>query len=310
MTLPGSYESGPVASQTVAAAHDVAAEATAVPARRRASLRQWELFFLLLPMLLLIVLIFDLPILNTAYWSISDPKTGALTLGHFRDFLEATAYLRIIWRTFFLSLEVTAATILLGYPLAYWATKLPPRWRIVVLGLVVTTFWVSILVRTYAWIVILGSAGLINRLLMWAGVVSRPIEFLYNEFGILVGMTNVLLPFLVLPLFAAMMRVDMRLLQVAETLGASRFRIFWQVFFPLTLPTLAASAILVFILSLGFYITPAVLGGGRVPLVANMMDLLINRFARWEIAAVVSVVLMVVTLSLYAVYQWLREKNA
>ena len=129
-----------------------------------------------------------------------------------------------------------------------------------------------------------------------------------TRLGILIGMANVLLPFLVLPLYAAMIRVDARLLQVAETLGASRLRIFWQVFFPLTVPTLAASAILVFILSLGFYITPAVLGGGRVPLIANMMDLLINRFARWEMAAVVSVVLMAITLSLYAVYQWLRER--
>jgi ABC-type spermidine/putrescine transport system permease subunit I len=215
----------------------------------------------------------------------------------------------VIWRTLIISLEVTIICIVTGYPLAYWATKLEPRWRIVVLGLVVTTFWVSILVRTYAWIVILGSAGLVNRSLQWLGVISSPIEFLYNELGILIGMTNVLLPFLVLPVFAMMMSIDRRLLQVAETLGASRIRIFWTVFFPLTVPTLAASAILIFILSLGFYITPAVLGGGRVPLIANMMDLLINRFARWEIAAVVSVVLMVITLSLYAVYQGLREQR-
>jgi ABC-type spermidine/putrescine transport system permease subunit I len=177
-----------------------------------------------------------------------------------------------------------------------------------VLGLVVMTFWVSILVRTYAWIVILGNGGLVNRALQWFGWTTKPVSFLYNEFGIIVGMTNVLLPFLVLPLIAAMLRVDKRLLQVAETLGASRLRIFWQVFFPLTVPTLAASSIMVFILSLGFYITPAVLGGGKVPLIANMMDMLINRFARWEMAAVVSVVLMAITLTLYAIYQWLRER--
>jgi ABC-type spermidine/putrescine transport system permease subunit I len=216
--------------------------------------------------------------------------------------------MRIIWRTLGVALEVTIITVLLGYPLAYWTTRLRPRLRMLVLTLVVVTFWVSILVRTYAWIVILGNAGLVNRALQGMGLTAKPIEFLYNETGILIGMANVLLPFLVLPLYAAMIRVDRRQLQVAETLGASRLRIFWQVFFPLTLPTLAASAILVFILSLGFYITPAVLGGGKVPLIANMMDLLINRFARWEIAAVVSVVLMAMTLSLYAVYQWLRER--
>ena len=267
-----------------------------------------DLVVLIAPLLFLIAAVFDLPLLNIVYWSVSDTDTGAFTLQHFRDFAASNAYLPIIWRTLVIALEVTLLTILLGYPLAYWVTKLRYRLRMVMLGLVVMTFWVSILVRTYAWIVILGNAGLVNRTLQWLGATDRPIEFLYNELGILIGMVNVLLPFLVLPLYAAMMRVDQRLLQVAETLGASRSRIFWQVFFPLTAPTLAASAILVFILSLGFYITPAVLGGGRVPLVANMMDLLINRFARWEVAAVVSVVLMLVTLPLYAVYQWLRER--
>jgi ABC-type spermidine/putrescine transport system permease subunit I len=282
----------------------------AAPSPARAGWRpRWDLILFLSPLLLLTLVIFDIPLLNTAYWAISDGKTGALTTQHFREFYESNAYMRIIWRTLAVALEVTAVTVLLGYPLAYWTTRLRPRLRVVVLGLVVMTFWVSILVRTYAWIVILGNAGLVNRSLQWLGVTTKPVEFLYNELGIVIGMTNVLLPFLVLPLFAAMIRVDTRLLQVAETLGASRTRIFWQVFFPLTVPTLAASAILVFILSLGFYITPAVLGGGKVPLIANMMDLLINRFARWEIAAVVSVVLMAITLSLYAVYQWLRERT-
>lgn len=294
---------------TDASASTLDAAAPGAAASRRSWPRpRWDLILLIAPLALLVGLIFDVPLLNTAYWSVSDPKSGALTTLYFREFIESNAYMRIIWRTLGISLKVTLATIVLGYPLAYWTTRLRPRLRMVVLGLVVMTFWVSILVRTYAWIVILGNAGLVNRGLQWLGVTTKPVEFLYNELGILVGMTNVLLPFLVLPLYAAMIRVDQRLLQVAETLGASRMRIFWQIFFPLTLPTLAASAILVFILSLGFYITPAVLGGGRVPLIANMMDMLINRFARWEIAAVVSVVLMAITLSLYAVYQWLRER--
>jgi putative spermidine/putrescine transport system permease protein len=205
---------------------------------------------------------------------------------------------------------VTVVTILLGYPLAYWATRLSDTARFVVLGLVVTTFWVSILVRTYAWIVVLGSAGLINRSLMGMGLIEKPVQFLYNEVGISIGMVNVLLPFLVLPLYAAMVRVDPRLMQVAQTMGAKPSRVFWQVFFPLTIGALVTSAILVFILALGFYITPAILGGGKVPLVANMMDLLINRVANWNMAAVVSVVLLAMTLSLYALYQRLRDGAA
>ncbi|GAB5468083.1 MAG: ABC transporter permease [Rhodospirillales bacterium] len=285
----------------------------AVPPERaapRARPFRADFLLLILPVFLLVVVVFDYPILNTIYWSVLDEETGRLTGAHFRDFWESRAYARVIWRTLVISAEVTLLTVLLGYPLAYWATKLQPRWRLLVLGLVVMTFWVSILVRTYAWIVILGSAGLVNRGLLFTGLIATPIQFLYNEVGILIGMVNVLLPFLVLPLFAAMLRIDPRLMQVAETMGAKPLRIFWQVYFPLTLPALITSSILVFILSLGFYITPAVLGGGRVPLIANMMDLLINRFANWEMAAVVSVVLLVVTLSLYLVYQRLRERQA
>jgi putative spermidine/putrescine transport system permease protein len=121
-------------------------------------------------------------------------------------------------------------------------------------------------------------------------------------------MVNVLMPFFILPVFSAMVGIDKQLVEVAETLGASRLRAFWTVFFPLSLPAVIASSILIFILSLGFYITPAILGGGRVVLVANMMDLLINRFANWEIAAVIAVVLMITTLALYAVYQVMRER--
>jgi putative spermidine/putrescine transport system permease protein len=226
-----------------------------------------------------------------------------------RDFVASDSYLRIIWRTVLISLQVTALCVLLGYPLAYWASRLPPRGRLVVLGLVVTTFWVSILVRTYAWIVILGSAGLVNRSLIGMGLIEKPIQFLYNETGILIGMVNVLLPFFVLPVYAAMARIDPRLSLVAASMGASATRIFWQVFLPLTLPAVATSAILVFILSLGFYITPAVLGGGRVPMIANMMDMMINRFANWEMAAVVSCVLLGMTVALYALYQRLREER-
>lgn len=268
-----------------------------------------EFFWLLAPMALLILLVFDLPILKTALWSVTDPKTGALTGHYYGEFFSTPIYVGVIWRTIRVAAEVTAVTVLFGYILAYWTTRLGPRARLVVSGIVVTTFWVSILVRTYAWIVILGNGGLVNRALVWLGLADAPVSFLYNELGIVIGMVNVLLPFFVLPVQAAMMRIDPHLTQVAETLGASQTRIFWLIFLPLTFPAVSTAAILIFILSLGFYITPAVLGGGRVPLVANMMDMMINRFADWEMAAVVSVILLFATLSLYTVYQFMRSRT-
>jgi putative spermidine/putrescine transport system permease protein len=270
--------------------------------------RRWEGFGFLAPLFLFALVVFDLPLLIVVVWSFSDPVAGFPSLGSYEAFIQSGSYARIIWRTFLIAGEVTIATALLGYPLAYWISRLEQRSQLIAIGIVTMTFWVSILVRTYAWIVMLGNGGILNRWLLSLGLVSRPVEFLYNERGVAIGMINVLLPFLVLPLYAAMRRIDPRLLHVAETLGASRLQIFWRVFFPLTAPALGASMVLVFILSLGFYITPAILGGGRVPLIANMMDLLINKFARWEMAAVNSVVLLTATLAFYALYQRLRGK--
>jgi putative spermidine/putrescine transport system permease protein len=287
-------------------ASELPAAESAYPTARRES--RWDYILFVLPLLLLALLVFDVPLLTTALWSIRHPDTGVLTTANYVEFVEAGYFLKIIWRTLVVAIEVTLLCALLGYPLAFWISRLPPKRQMLMLGIVVTTFWVSILVRTYAWIVILGNGGIVNRWLQGLGLTSKPVEFLYNENGVLLGMVNVLLPFLILPLAAAMRRVDPKLLQVAETLGASRMAIFWRVFFPLTVPALSAAMVLVFILSLGFYITPAILGGGKVPMIANMMDLLINKFARWEMAAVNAVVLLMLTLVLYAVYQRLRER--
>ncbi|QEW24995.1 ABC transporter permease [Roseovarius indicus] len=266
-----------------------------------------QILWLALPGLLLVVVVFDLPLLNTMRWSLGDPNDPP-TLRFYSEFAQSSVYGAVILRTLVLSAKVAALTALIGYPLAYWASGLSKRRQIAVIGLVVMTFWVSILVRTYAWIVVLGTNGIVNNAFADLGLTSEPISFLYNEISIIIGMVNVLMPFFILPVFSAMVGIDKQLVEVAETLGASRLRAFWTVFFPLSLPAVIASSILIFILSLGFYITPAILGGGRVVLVANMMDLLINRFANWEIAAVIAVVLMITTLALYAVYQVMRER--
>ena len=173
----------------------------------------------------------------------------------------------------------------------------------------VLPFWVSILVRTYAWIVVLGNGGLVNRSLQWLGLTDAPVSFLYNELGVTIGMANVLLPFLVLPLFAAMIRIDDRLMQAAASLGAPPRTIFWKVYFPLTLPALAAGALLVFILCLGFYVTPAILGGGRVPMISNLLDTLINQIPRWEQASAISTILLIVALLIFAGYRRARPQG-
>jgi ABC-type spermidine/putrescine transport system permease subunit I len=252
------------------------------------------------------LLAFNLPIVLMLGRSIGAPPD---VLAHYGQILERAVYLKVLGNTFRIAAIATLVCVLLGYPLAYWMRSLSPGRQLLAVALVVLPFWVSILVRTYAWIVILGNDGLVNRSLQGLGLSGAPVSFLYNQFGVVLGTANVLLPFLVLPLFAAMLKLDDRLLQAAASLGASRRTIFWRVFFPLTLPSLAAGAILVFILTLGFFITPAILGGGRVPMIANMLDLLINRLPRWELAAAISTVLLVLTLACYAAYRWVGTRS-
>ena len=259
------------------------------------------------PLLAVMFVAFNAPIvymLGLAFWN----KSGSFTLEHYAGLLEAPVYLKVLGNTMRIALIATLANVAIGYPLALWMRGLGHRARMIALALVVLPFWVSILVRTYAWIVVLGNGGLVNRGLQWSGLTDAPVSFLYNELGVTIGMANVLLPFLVLPLFAAMIRIDDRLLQAAASLGAPPRTIFWKVFFPLTLPALAAGTLLVFILCLGFYVTPAILGGGRVPMISNLLDTLINRIPRWEQASAISTILLVVTLLIFAAYRWFDRK--
>lgn len=249
------------------------------------------------------LVVFDVPLLVMLGWSVSNP---GLTLRHYATLFQVPVYLKVLANTGRIALVTTMLCVALGYPLAYWLRGLAGRGRLVGLLLLVLPFWISILIRTYAWIVILGNAGVVNRTLEAVGLIGAPLPILYNELGVTIGTVNVLLPFFVLPLYASMLRIDERLLQVAASLGAPQRSIFWRVFLPLTAPSVAAGAILVFMLTLGFYITPAVLGGGRVPMIANMLDMLINTLPRWELAAAISTIMLLLVSAFYLVSRTLR----
>ena len=259
------------------------------------------------PLLGLMVVAFNLPLLYMLALSVW-AKDGGITGDYYAELIDTTIYMRVLGNTLRISVVATLVNVAIGYPLAYWMRGLPPRAQFIAVALVITPFWISILVRTYAWIVVLGNNGMVNRLLLWSGAVDTPVSFLYNELGVMIGMANVLLPFLVLPLFASMLRIDDRLMQAAASLGAPTGTIFLKVFLPLTLPALAAGALLVFILCLGFYVTPAILGGGKVPMISNLLDMMINQYPRWEQASAVSTLLLIVTLAIFAGYRALDRK--
>jgi ABC-type spermidine/putrescine transport system permease subunit I len=188
--------------------------------------------------------------------------------------------------------------VLLGYPLAYLLSQLPQRAASICLIFVILPFWTSVLVRTYAWLVILQRRGIVNTWLLDAGLIEQPLALVNNLTGTMIGMTHVMLPCLVFPLYSAMKTIDPTYLRAAANCGASPMRAFWQVFFPMSLPGLSSGIVLVFTLCLGYYITPALLGGGKVVMWAMQIESSISLYSNWGAASALGVTLVLVTLGL------------
>ena len=187
-------------------------------------------------------------------------------------------YLRAYWRTIWIATATTALCVAVSYPVAYFiALKARERWKRVLLVLTIIPFWTSFLIRTYAWMLLLRSEGVINSALMGVGVTHEPVKLLYNDFAVLVGQVYGELPFMILPLYVALERLDVRLLEAAQDLGATRFWTFVKVTLPLSRPGLMAGVVLVFIPSLGAFITPDLLGGAKSVMIGNLIQ---NQFAQ------------------------------
>jgi putative spermidine/putrescine transport system permease protein len=216
--------------------------------------------------------------------------------------LTSRAMLQAIVTTNWISLLVTGVVLLMGYPIAYYlANRSGMRFTLVVFCIVVPYF-TSIIVRTYSWMVLLGRNGLINESLRHIGLIDTPLSLLYNKTSIVIGMTYVLLPYMVLTLFAAMRSIDRNLLLAARGMGASGPMIFWRVYLPLSLHGVISGALIVFILSIGFFITPALMGGPSDVMVAMLIERSVEITLDWTSASVMSLFLLAVTLVLYAVY--------
>ena len=187
-------------------------------------------------------------------------------------------YLPAYWRTIWIAVATTALCAIASYPVAYYiALRAPKRWKRVLLVMTVIPFWTSFLIRTYAWMLLLRSEGVINSALMSAGLINEPLKLLYNDFAVLVGQVYGELPFMILPIYVALERLDNRLLEAAQDLGASRFWAFVKVTLPLSKPGLMAGIALVFIPSLGAFITPDLLGGAKSAMIGNLIQ---NQFAQ------------------------------
>jgi len=210
---------------------------------------------------------------------------------------------RILLRTFEISAIVTLACLLLGYPLAYWLSTLPARQANVLMIVVLVPFWTSILVRVAAWIVLLQREGLVNKALMSMSIVGEPIALLFNRTGVIVSMTHILLPFMILPLYSVMKSVPTTYLRAAVSLGSPPLAAFFRVYVPQTWPGIGAGGLLVFILSIGYYVTPALLGGPNDQMLSYYIAQYTNVDVNWGMACALGTVLLSATLVLYAIYR-------
>ena len=246
------------------------------------------------PALLAIILIIFVPIGWLFSLSFIN-NVGEFSLENYQKMLEYKSYARVFVTTFKVSILSTMLCILIGYPLAYFLSQVSQRYSGFFLLAVLLPFWTSLLVRTYAWLVLLQRKGLINNFAIDMGFWELPLKLVHNLNGTLIGMVHIMLPYLVLPLYSTMKQIDKNAISAAANLGATPTQSFWLIFFPLSLPGVVAGGLIVFILCLGFYVTPVVLGGGRVIMVASQITAILENQFNWGAASALGVVLLFTT---------------
>lgn len=256
------------------------------------TMRRPIILLLLAPALLLVGLLFILPLAGVMGLTVHDGTS--FTLGPVRELLDSRVALVVLERTFLLAVTVTAICLLLGYPAAYFMSGLKPRTRAYVTYLILLPFWVSILIRTYTWIVILGREGIVNTGLAALGF--APVQVLYTNLAVQIGMVQILLPIVIITCLASMLDIEKDLVRAARSLGASKPQAFWKVFFPLSVSGAATGGLICFILCLGFFVTPALLGGRRSIIISNLIDLQVHQTLNWAFASVLATALLTVTL--------------
>ena len=290
------YEPPAEPSETTNRRPDQNRAATAIAHGR--SMRRSSGFAPALPALILLSVLFVFPVARFLGFSVE-----AGNLDWYAQALGKELYLRVLWNTFEIAVLVTFFCLLLGYPLGFLIATTTPFWATFGFVFVLLPLWTSVLVRTYAWMVLLGRNGVLNRLLIDTGVVSSPLPLLYNVTGVLIGMVHVLLPYMVLLIYGAVRRLDPAIVLAAQGLGASTWQIIWRIYVPLTMNGIFAGCVIVFVLSLGFFITPALLGGGRVIMIAVLIEQQVRETLNWPFAAALSAVLLTATLLVYALAQ-------
>lgn len=243
------------------------------------------------PLPILLLLAYAAPFLGVASWSVTLPQWG---FSHYIALVSDPLVLSVIARTLRICVTVTIASVAIAYVLAFVWVRGTQRQSLIVEFCVLVPFWISVLTRAFGWVALLSNKGLVNTWGQDLGLIGEPLALVRNEFGVIVGMTHYLVSFAVMPLASTMRQVDDRVLMAARGLGAGGLRIFWSVLLPMTLPGIIGATLLVFVFSLGFFITPAILGGGRSVMIAELVYVRIFQSPDWGLAAAISVAMVLI----------------
>jgi putative spermidine/putrescine transport system permease protein len=275
--------------------------------------QKWAFLLLLLPPLLFLIVFFVVPMalfLREGFVAV-DPHSAARTLSfaNYVHFLGSPDYLKVLWNTLRLGVIVTFLCLLLGYPLAYAMARFGPRWQRWILVAVISPLMVSVVIRTFAWQVILRNRGPLNDFLIATGIVDSPLRLLFTFTGVVIGLVHVFLPYMVLPLASVIEKMDPKLEEAARSLGANVFRRFFEVVLPLSMPGILAGSMLVFTASVSAYVVPELLGGERVQVVPTMVTQQILILLDWQFGAAMATILIMLTLLVLLLYRWLSRHS-
>lgn len=279
------------------------------PDAETAPVRPWSpargYFVILLCPVLFLALFFVWPMVTVVARSFAGD--GPL-FAHYVTIFERASYIKVLAYTLEVATTVTVLCLLIAYPVAALVARLRGGWLQICVALILVPFWTSTVIRTYAWMVLFQRKGVVNSLLLDLDLIDKPLRLMHNNIGVHIGMIHIMLPFMLLPLISGLRGIDPAYMRAAGVLGANPVRAFWNVYLPLSMPGVSAGVALVFITSLGFFITPALLGGARNMMMAVLIEQQVSVTVNWELASALASLLLIVTAGLYIVYDWVSRR--
>jgi len=251
-----------------------------------------------MPAILLLAAFFVIPVVFLLTRSVTEPQLG---LQNYAALVGSTTYAKVFFNTFLVAGVVTLVTVLIAFPVAWALAIMPGLWASVVFAIILLSMWTNLLARTYAWMVLLQQTGLINRMLKAIGLIDQPLQLTNNLIGVTIGMVYIMLPFMILPLMGVIKKIDPAILQAAALCGATKWQALTRVLVPLAAPGIASGALMVFVMSLGYYVTPSLLGGTANMMLAELIAQQVQSLVNWGMGGAAAFLLLLVTLGLYAV---------